>query len=73
MQACKTTLSIGEVLELQGACYEELEQTYNKARQLAQQACSLKLEATVMRALEGVQVLKGHDALACECFQRCVL
>lgn len=62
-------LSIGEVLELQGVCYEELEETYNRARQLAQQASSLKLEAMVLRVLEGVQRLKGHDALACECFR----
>lgn len=68
LQACKTMLSIGEVLELQGACYKELEETYNRARQLAQQAFSLKLEATVLRVLEGVQKLKGHDALARECF-----
>jgi hypothetical protein len=57
------------VLELQGACYEELETTYNRAQQLAQQASSLKLEATVMRSLQGVQKLKGRDALARECFQ----
>lgn len=57
------------MLELQGAGYEELEKTYNRARQLAQQASSLKLEATVMRSLEGVQKLKGHHALARECFQ----
>jgi hypothetical protein len=69
LQACKTTINIGEVLELQGACYEELEKTYNRARQLAQQASSLKLEAKVMHALEGVQKLKGHDALAREYFQ----
>ncbi|PNF14176.1 Tonsoku-like protein [Cryptotermes secundus] len=65
-EACKTMLSIGEVLELQGACYEELEETYNRARQLAQQASSLTLEAMVLRVLEGVQKLKGHDALALE-------
>jgi hypothetical protein len=65
-QACKTTLSIGEVLELQGACYEELQETYNRARQLAQQASNLKLEATVLRELLGVQKRKSHDELARE-------
>lgn len=69
LQACKTTLNITEVLELQGASYEELEETYNKARQLAQQASSLKLEATVLRGLLGVQKVKGYDALARECYQ----
>jgi hypothetical protein len=69
LQACKTTLNITEVLELQGVSYEELEETYNKARQLAQQASSLKLEATVLRGLLGVQKVKGYDALARECYQ----
>jgi hypothetical protein len=71
LQACNTTLNISEVLELQGASYEELEETYNRARQLAQQASSLKLEATVLRGLLGVQKLKGYDALARECSQIC--
>lgn len=67
LQACNTTLNISEVLELLGASYEELEETYNKARQLAQQASSLKLETTVLHGLLGVQKLKGYDALAREC------
>jgi len=72
LQACNTTLNISEVLELLGASYEELEETYNRARQLAQQASSLKLEATVLRGLLGVQKLKGYDALARECSQTCI-
>jgi len=60
------------VLELLGASYEELEESYNRARQLAQQASSLKLEATVLRGLLGVQKLKGYDALARECSQTCI-
>lgn len=72
LQACNTTLNISEVLELLGASYKELEETYNRARQLAQQASSLKLEATVLRGLLGVQKLKGCDALARECSQTCI-
>lgn len=72
LQACKTTLSIGEVLELQGRCYEELEETYYKARKFAQQASNLKLEATVLRELLGVQKLRGRDELACEYSQMCI-
>lgn len=51
---------------MQGACYEELEETYNRARQLAQQAANMKLEATVLRELLGIQKLKGRDELARE-------
>lgn len=58
------------MLELLGASYEELVETYSRARQLAQQASSLKLEATVLRGLLGVQKLKGYDELARECSQK---
>lgn len=73
LQACNTTLNIAEVLELQGACFEELEKMYNRARELAQQASNLKLEATVLRGLLGVQKLKGCDVLAREYSQTCTL
>nr|CAD7438780.1 unnamed protein product [Timema bartmani] len=55
--ACKTTLNIAEVLELQGASYEELFDLYKSAQQLVTKAGDLKLEVLVLSALISMQKL----------------
>ncbi|PSN40124.1 Tonsoku-like protein [Blattella germanica] len=65
-EACNTTLNIGEVLEIRGSCYEELEETYNNARELARKACNHKQELLSVEALYNIQKLKGRFELAAE-------
>ncbi|CAG2060824.1 unnamed protein product, partial [Timema podura] len=57
LEACKTTLNIAEVLELQGASYEELFDLYKSAQQLVTKAGDLKLEVLVLSALISMQKL----------------
>nr|CAD7406048.1 unnamed protein product [Timema poppensis] len=56
-EACKTTLNIAEVLELQGASYEELFDIYKSAQELVIKAGDLKLEVLVLGALISMQKL----------------
>nr|CAD7431057.1 unnamed protein product [Timema monikensis] len=56
-EACKTTLNIAEVLELQGASYEELFDLYKSAQELVIKAGDLKLEVLVLNALISMQKL----------------
>nr|CAD7197307.1 unnamed protein product [Timema douglasi] len=57
LEACKTTLNIAEVLELQGASYEELFDLYKSAQELVIKAGDLKLEVLVLSALISMQKL----------------
>lgn len=63
-QACRTTLSIAQIMEQQGANYSELERIYNKACKLATAANNKKLEASALRSLYETQKFKGREHLA---------
>ncbi|XP_054283559.1 tonsoku-like protein [Macrosteles quadrilineatus] len=61
VEACKTTLSIAEVLELKEADVNETTECYLKARSLAQTAKDIKLEARTLESF--VQFLKEKNMI----------
>ncbi|XP_047113180.1 tonsoku-like protein isoform X1 [Schistocerca piceifrons] len=63
-EACKTTLTIAQLMELKKSPLSEVQNVYEKARALAVLANDKKLEATVLRSLYYVQKAGGCNNLA---------